>query len=428
MIAVENIVQYKQKLIETVDSAFLPQKAIISLLQNGLYCKPEVSVGDYVYEGQIIAKNIMQNAYIHASIPGKVVAFQKHPMLNGKKEDAVIIELEGEFTYLGKKREKAMWLTIPTSQRIKELYKAGVLNTFSKPQVLAAQIEKLQNKRSNCLALRLYNEDPSIITESFITQQYTEKVLEGAALVADSINAKSVYILYAQDLFIVPNDILVKKFFRYIDAHFVPVKTHQYPQGSFQNIQTNIERFISKELKKTYDKVSLAIDASTALDTYKAIVLNIPLIEKIIHVSGNSFSRDALLKVKIGTPIQAIIDELGDFVQKPAKIIINGIIKGRATANTEEPIRCDTKSITVLATKEFPDQTFSPCIQCGRCHQVCPANIKPELLFHHYCFNASFTNEIMESSQLCTECALCNMICPARLPLFQTISLLKEKI
>ena len=77
MIAVENIVQYKQKLIETVDSAFLPQKAIISLLQNGLYCKPEVSVGDYVYEGQIIAKNIMQNAYIHASIPGKVVAFQK---------------------------------------------------------------------------------------------------------------------------------------------------------------------------------------------------------------------------------------------------------------------------------------------------------------------------------------------------------------
>lgn len=428
MIAVANLVQYEQKTIETIESAFLPHTAVISLLQDGVYCEPEVSIGENVQEGQIIAKNLKYNAYIHSSIPGKILEFKKYIMPNGRKENAVLIELEGEFSFLGKKREKTQWFNIPTSQRIKDLYRAGILNTFGKTEVLAHQIEKLQNKRSNCLGIRLYNADPSIATEIFIAQHYTEKILEGASLVADSINAKTVYVLYSQDNFIVPSDILVKKFFRYIDVHFIPVKTQYYPQGSLHDMQTNIERLINKEQKKVCQKVNLAIDASTALDTYKALVLNIPLVEKIIHVSGTCFSRDAILKVKIGTPIRSILDELGDFPQKAGKIILNGIIKGRAIAHINGPILGDTKAITVLSKKNIPDQSYSPCMQCGRCHQVCPMLLQPDSLFQHYVLNATISQTVLESSELCTECALCNMVCPSRLPLSQTISLLKDEI
>jgi electron transport complex protein RnfC len=428
MIAVANLIRYEQKHIDFLESAYLPHIATISLMQDDVYCEPEVSLGDYVQEGQVIAKNSAKNAYIHSSIPGKIIAFQKESMPNGKKEKAVLIQLEGAFTYLGKTRLNTQWLVIPTSQRIKSLYKASVLNTFDAPQMLASQIEKLQNKKTNTLALRLFNADPSIASDLFISQQYTEEILEGASLLADSINAKSVFVLYADANFIAPNDILIKKLFRHIDVYFIPVKTQYYPQGTLHDISENVEHYMTKELKKNTVKISLAIDAIAAFDTYRAIVQNIPLIERIIHVSGNAFARDTILKVKIGTPIQTILEEVGGFIQKPAKIIVNGLIKGRAISNIQSPIMSDTKSITVLSTKNFPDQTQSPCIRCGRCHQICPVLIQPEKIFQHRILHFPLSDDAIKSSKLCTECALCNMVCPSRLPLYQTISLLKEEL
>ncbi|MDI9387314.1 MAG: 4Fe-4S dicluster domain-containing protein, partial [Spirochaetota bacterium] len=84
--------------------------------------------------------------------------------------------------------------------------------------------------------------------------------------------------------------------------------------------------------------------------------------------------------------------------------------------------------ITVLSTKNFPDQTQSPCIRCGRCHQICPVLIQPEKIFQHRILHFPLSDDAIESSKLCTECGLCNMVCPSRLPLYQTISLLKEEL
>ena len=66
------------------------------------------------------------------------------------------------------------------------------------------------------------------------------------------------------------------------------------------------------------------------------------------------------------------------------------------------------------------------CIKCGRCRSICPSNIKPDILYSNYHFNQNISQEYIKVAKDCTDCMLCNSTCPSRLPLYQTISILKE--
>ncbi len=428
MIKVNELLKTEQDHIESITSAFVPPLAIVSLSQDSnTTLTPAVSIGETVYEGQIIAKDGAKNACIHSPIPGTVTEFFHASMPNGKRVPSIGIKLSGAFNYLGKKIEKATWIYSPSTQRIKQLSEMGVINTFDVPETLSLQMESALKKQQGLLAVRLFDKDPGIQTESCTAEQYSTEILEGAAILADTINASAVVFLYGSNNWYIPQETDVKMFFKATPVYFIPVQTNLYPQGGLTEISATIHKYFHKNLKKKTDTVNLAIDGSTALASYNAIVKNIPCIERIIHVYGDGIAKNGIFKVRIGTPVRNLFDELGGFTGEPAKIIVNGMIKGIAIRDLNTPITKYVQSITVLSGKGFPDQRQTHCIRCGRCHEVCPVSIQPEKIYFHYFSDISIPSYIHDTTSLCTECALCNAVCPSRLPLYQIIKLVQGK-
>ena len=87
-----------------------------------------------------------------------------------------------------------------------------------------------------------------------------------------------------------------------------------------------------------------------------------------------------------------------------------------------------TKTSTALLgfTK---DEVFAmepgPCINCGRCVEVCPGRIIPRKLADYaerFDEEAFLDNYGME----CCECGCCSFICPAKRPLTQEIKSMRK--
>ena len=112
----------------------------------------------------------------------------------------------------------------------------GVINTFDVPETLSKQMESVLKKQDGFLAVRLFDKDPSVQSESCTAEQYVHEILEGAALIADTINASSVS-FYSSNNWYVPQDTDVKMHFKSTPVYFIPVETSLYPQGGVAEFQ-----------------------------------------------------------------------------------------------------------------------------------------------------------------------------------------------
>ena len=90
------------------ENAFLPKTVVIPLVQEkDIYCKPVIKIGEEVQEGQIIARSDV--SVIHSPIPGTVKDLCSVNCPDGKIEKALIIDMHGSFSYLGKKHKEEEW-------------------------------------------------------------------------------------------------------------------------------------------------------------------------------------------------------------------------------------------------------------------------------------------------------------------------------
>ncbi len=410
-------------------NAFLAKEVVIPLAQeHGIDYEPIVKVGDIVKEGDVIATATSKDqTVIHSSIPGEVLDIVPCYTPDSKQCFAIKIKFKGALSYLGKKSKEESASTILVTSIAKRLIENGVVNTFKTafPESLGLQIKKIE-KGSN-LIVRMFDEDPYRVTDSLVSKLYFNEVLKGAEIVAKAIGADGIVFAVDQKL-----DSNQKENYANIQIpnfRCLEMNIKRYPCGTPREI---ISAFSKTGLKKksnfALSKKDLFIDSSTAYEVYKSVGCSIPSIDKLVHFYGNSLYSSALLNVKIGMQIKDVIEQLGGFVKEPALIIINGHVSGTSITSLEVPITKYVKSIEFLSSQKISDDQVYKCINCGNCRVACPVNISPDIL-HNNSVNYKLLPETYAASALgCIECGLCNTVCPARLPLSQTITLLKSKL
>jgi len=410
-------------------NAFLSKEVIIPLSQEyGVTYEPVVKPGDIVKEGDLIATSKAKDVtYLHSSIPGKIIEIVPCYCPNGKQDFGIKIKFGGSFSYLGKKLKEEPASTILVPSISKRLIENGVINTFNTacPESLGFQIKNTE-KGSN-LIVRMFDEDPYRITDSLISKLYFNEILKGSEIIAKAIGASGIVFAIDQKL-----DVGQKQNYNKVQIpNFLCLEMNikRYPCGTPREI---ISAFTRSGLKKNSNfvltKKDLFVDSSTAYEVYKAAGCSIPSIDKLIYFSGNSLYSSALLNVKVGMQIKDIIEQLGGFVKDPAMIIINGHVSGSSVTSLDVPITKYVKSVEFLNSQKKTDDHVYSCINCGNCRVACPVHISPDIL-HNSAVNYKLLPETFAASALgCIECGLCNTVCPARLPLSQTISLLKEKL
>jgi electron transport complex protein RnfC len=68
-----------------------------------------------------------------------------------------------------------------------------------------------------------------------------------------------------------------------------------------------------------------------------------------------------------------------------------------------------------------------PCIRCGKCVEVCPANLLPQQLYW-YASSKDYDRVIEYNLFDCIECGCCSYVCPSQIPLVQYYRYAKSDI
>jgi electron transport complex protein RnfC len=93
--------------------------------------------------------------------------------------------------------------------------------------------------------------------------------------------------------------------------------------------------------------------------------------------------------------------------------------------NLDVPTTKTASALLCLTHDDVSAMEPGPCINCGRCVEVCPGRVVPKMLAdyaEHYDEEAFLSHDGME----CCECGCCSYVCPAKRPLTQTIKSMRK--
>ncbi len=406
-----------------------PQRVTIPLSQHiGGTCVPLVKKGDKVDKGQIIGDvESGLGCPVHASVSGTVESIEVKTNAAGQRIGQIVIEndyeerLSPDITPIDKKIDE-----LKIEDVIEITRKAGIAGmggaTFPTHAKLSSAVGKIRHLIINCAEC-----EPYITVNHRLLLEKTDNVINGLKILLKVFGLRKGYIAIEDNK---PDAIkkLEEKAEKEEDFFEVCVMKTKYPQGDERQI---IYALTGKELTSghlPFEVECLILNAETVSAIYEAVVYGMPLVERFVTVDGDCIREPKNLSVRIGTPINELIDFCGGLIKDPHKIICGGPMMGIAQWKMYAPIIKGTSSVIVFSNKKRKRFTDKPsCIHCGRCVGHCPMHLMPNYL-------AAFakTGQLDKCKQFdilgCVECGSCSYDCPADVPIVQTIRAAKGKI
>ena len=146
-----------------------------------------------------------------------------------------------------------------------------------------------------------------------------------------------------------------------------------------------------------------------------------PLTETIFDVAGKT------CRAAIGTPAAHILEHCGLQPQDGDIVALNGLFRGRALSDLRHGIGKADISLAVVRAGTYPPVSDAPCVGCGRCIDVCPARLSPDMISR--CAEFGLFEKCRKSYyvEACMECGLCGFVCVARRPMLQYMRLAKQE-
>ena len=201
----------------------------------------------------------------------------------------------------------------------------------------------------------------------------------------------------------------------------------QYPQGSEKQLIMAITGRKVPAGGLPMDAGCVVQNVGTAAATADAVVRGLPLVERVVTVTGEVVKNPGNWRLRIGTPVIRAIEFAGGVTEEPGKLILGGPMMGFAQKSFDVPVCKNTSGILLLPVSEALNYDPVGCIRCGRCVQGCPMHLTPCLLasaIEGERFDLAAQNHVMD----CLECGSCAYVCPAHRPLVQHMRRAKAEI
>lgn len=407
---------------------YLPQGELVYPLSQhiGAPAKPVVKKGDRVLVGQRIAEaGGFVSAHIHASVSGTVKNIEPRLTAGGTKVESIIIENDGEYEVM-ERPAPGNWQEMDRKDLLAAIQDAGIVGMGGAGFPTHV---KLSPKNPDSIDYIIVNGSEC---EPYLTSDYRrmleepEKVVTGLEIVLHMFPQASGIIAIEDNK---PEAIRIMKEQTADNPKIqVNVMKTKYPEGAErQLIYANTGRYINSGMLPA-DAGCIVHNVDTVTAIYKAVVEGVPLIDRIITISGDDIVDPKNFKVLLGTSLRELIEAAGGYLDgEPEKIISGGPMMGKAMFSTEVPAVKGSSAVLCMKKDEVAACKPSNCIRCGRCVAVCPGRVNPTKLAslaEHGKLDAFVEQDGME----CCECGCCSYVCPAKRHLTQTIAATRKAI
>jgi electron transport complex protein RnfC len=345
---------------------------------------------------------------------------------DGNRSVAAVIVLDGEFDRLGKEPRLYPWEHLSPKNILHAIVEQGVVGMGGSGVPTHLKYQVSGTDRIDVLVLNAIESEPYLSPDERLVLERTDELLEGLRIAEKVLNPRRVVIAVRgteRDVVHSLTDAVSRAGLEYRVVRM----SGRYPQGDEKQIVRAVTGHDVPSGGSPRDVGVVVSNVGTVIAIYEAVVLQKPVVERVVTVSGRAIERPSNLKVRIGTPIAELIEECGGLVRDPAKIVVGGPMMGHAIRDLSTPVTKTTRGILALTAEEVGDAPQTSCIQCGRCVRACPMGLEPTLLYKlidHGDIAEADASGLMD----CSECGSCGYVCPAHIPLVEWLRNGKEQI
>jgi electron transport complex protein RnfC len=266
--------------------------------------------------------------------------------------------------------------------------------------------------------------EPYITSDHRMLLEHTDEVLAGIRYIASALNLNKAYLAVESN----KDDaisLLRDKINDEPKIEIVSLPT-RFPQGSEKQLIQAITRRQVPPGKLPADVGCVVFNVYTAWSVDRAIRTGVPVIDRVVTVSGPGIVYPKNLRVRMGTPVQNVLDAAGGLKDDVKKVLLGGPMMGNAIYDLSVPVIKGTNSITALLPENVKN-LHEICIRCGRCVAACPMRLQP-IYMYQYERKGDLDGLRKLNIADCMECGSCAYSCPGRLSLVQAFRSGKAKI
>lgn len=408
---------------------YLPKGDLVYPLSQhiGAPAKPVVAVGDEVLKGQMIAEaGGFVSAPIYASASGKIKAIEPRRTVVGDMVNAIILENDGEFKEVEYQAVDDV-SALSKEEIMKRIQDAGVVGMGGAGFPTHVKLSPKEPEKIDYIIANCAECEPYLTADYRRMVEEPEKLIEGMRIILSMFdNAKGIFGVEDNK-----PDCIAKLRELVKDEPRMEVKAlkTKYPQGSErQLIYAATGRAINSTMLPA-DAGCIVDNVDTIVAIYHAVKFGMPLIQRIVTITGDAVTEPQNLRVNIGTSFAELLEAAGGTKVQPKKVIAGGPMMGFAMFDLNCPTTKTTGGLLLLAKDDVEEAEAqeTACINCGRCVTACPSRMVPSRLAD---FAEQHRPEMFEAwhGMECMECGSCSYTCPAKRNLAQAIKSMRKTI
>ncbi|MFA4967787.1 MAG: electron transport complex subunit RsxC, partial [Candidatus Margulisiibacteriota bacterium] len=327
--------------------------------------------------------------------------------------DSIVIESDG-------KMEAHEDIKPPKGDLISIIREAGIVGLGGAAFPTHIKLSPPKDKKIDTLIINGAECEPYLTGDHRIIIEEAELVLQGINAVMKHLGVSNVY-LGSEDNKREAIDRFKSK------LRIIELKT-KYPQGGERQL---IKAITGREVPSgglPYDIGVVVLNVGTCAQIAKTLRTGMPLIERVVTVTGKHLKEPKNLRTRIGTLFSDLIDQCGGMNKgEIGKVVAGGPMMGVAVPSLDVPIVKGTSGILVMTEEEARIPDAAPCIRCAKCVDICPQYLLPNFL-GDYSEHDRFDQAKKLGAMDCIECGACSYVCPTKRHLVQLIKLAKLEI